>query len=119
MKLQPMIEAVHERLSSVTIERLPWSDFIRRWDRPGTLFYLDPPYYGCEDDYGRDMFDRGQFEQMAEVLAGIHGRFILSINDHPEVRRIFARFAMEEIKARYTIGGMDKSRLFGELIITN
>ncbi len=43
-KLGPMLEAVHERLAPVTIERLPWADFVRRYDRPGTLFYLDPPY---------------------------------------------------------------------------
>lgn len=117
MKLQPMIEAVHERLSCVTIERLPWSDFLRRWDRPSTLFYLDPPYYGCEGDYGQNMFKREEFEAMAAQLATLKGNFLLSINDHPEVRRIFAAFPMEEVQARYTIGGMDKSRHFGELII--
>lgn len=118
-KLGPMIEAAHERLTGVVIERLDWSDFIGRYDRPGTLFYLDPPYYGCENDYGRDMFDRGQFEKMASLLRGIQGRFILSINDHPEVRRIFDGFAMTEVEALYTIGGMDKSSKFGELIICN
>ncbi|MCL6251294.1 DNA adenine methylase [Altererythrobacter sp. KTW20L] len=117
-KLGPMLEAIHERLASVKIERLPWSQFVGRYDRPGTLFYLDPPYFGCEGDYGADLFDRGQFELMAEQLAGLKGRFILSINDHPEVRRIFARFAFQEEQVRYTLGGMDKSRGFGELVIT-
>ena len=89
-KLAPMIEAVHERLAGVIIERLPWADFITRYDRPGTLFYLDPPYFGSEGDYGRDLFDRSQFELMAQQLRGVKGRFVLSLNDHPEVRRIFA-----------------------------
>lgn len=118
-KVGPMIEAVHERLAGVTIERLPWSDFIARYDRPGTLFYLDPPYFGCEGDYGRDLFDRGQFELMAEQLAGIKGRFILSLNDHPEVRRIFARFHFEDEEVVYTIGGMDKAKRVGEVVISN
>lgn len=103
-KLGPLIEAVHERLAGVVIERLPWSDFIRRYDRPGTLFYLDPPYYGCEGDYGRDLFDRSQFELMAEQLRQIRGRFILSLNDHPEVRRIFTGFQFKEEQLKYTIG---------------
>lgn len=119
LKLQPLIEAVHERLAPVMIERLPWADFVTRYDRPETLFYLDPPYYGCEGDYGRELFAREEFEAMAAQLAGIKGRFLLSLNDHPEVRRIFAGFAMEEVAARYTIGGMDKSRVFGELVISN
>jgi len=118
-KLAPMLEDVHERLAGVVIERLPWADFIRRYDRPGTLFYLDPPYYGCEGDYGRDLFSRDQFEEMAEVLAGIKGRFILSLNDRPEVRAIFARFDIEDVKVRYTVGGMAKSQMAGEVIIGN
>lgn len=118
-KLGPMIEAVHERLSGVVIERLPWSDFIRRYDRPGTLFYLDPPYYGCEGDYGSDLFDRSQFELMAEQLRGIAGRFILSLNDHPDVRRIFAGFDFREEELTYTIGGGAKAKPVREVIITN
>lgn len=104
-KLAPMIEAVHERLAGVIIERLDWSAFLARYDRPGTLFYLDPPYFGSEDDYGRDLFDRGQFEAMADQLRGIRGRFILSLNDHPEVRRIFAGFHFQEEQLRYSISG--------------
>lgn len=117
-KLGPMIEAVHERLAGVTIERLPWADFIARYDRPGTLFYLDPPYYGSEDDYGRDMFGRGEFEAMAEQLRHVRGRFVLSLNDHPEVRRIFAGFQFREEQLSYTVGaGAAKS--VQEVIVTN
>ncbi|HQS69229.1 MAG: DNA methyltransferase [Novosphingobium sp. 28-62-57] len=118
-KVGPMIEAVHERLAGVIIERLPWADFIARYDRPATLFYLDPPYYGCETDYGRDMFRREEFEAMAEQLRSIKGRFILSLNDHPEVRRIFEGFTIDAEQVTYTIGGMDKAKKVGEVIISN
>ncbi|NOW46724.1 DNA adenine methylase [Novosphingobium sp. SG751A] len=117
-KLGPMVEAVHERLSGVVIERLPWADFIARYDRAGTLFYLDPPYHGCEGDYGKGMFGREEFEQMAEQLRGISGRFILSLNDRPEVRRIFAGFEIEEVGVRYTIGGQAKAMEGREVIIS-
>jgi DNA adenine methylase len=117
-KLQPLLEAIHERLAPVSIERLPWSDFIKRYDRPGTLFYLDPPYYGSEDDYGAALFDRDQFEIMAEQLRTLRGRFILSINNHPEVRRIFAGFDFREEDVRYTLAGNDNGKIAGELIVT-
>jgi DNA adenine methylase len=117
-KLQPLLEAIHERLAPVAIERMPWSDFIRRYDRPGTLFYLDPPYFGSEDDYGAELFDGAQFELMAEQLRGLRGRFILSINNHPEVRRIFAGFDFREEDVRYTLAGNDNGKIAGELIIT-
>eukprot|EP01035_Chromulina_nebulosa_P048174 gene48174-65352_t len=55
-------EDVHDRLAPVTIERLHWRDFLARYDRPGTLFYLDPPYWGCTDDYGADVLSEGDFE---------------------------------------------------------
>ena len=73
---------------------------------------------GDGGDYGRELFDRDQFALMAEQLAGLKGRFILSINDHPQVRRIFAGFEFHEEAVRYTVGGMHKSRDFGELVIT-
>ena len=56
---------------------------------------------------------------LAAQLAGIEGRFLLSLNDHPEVRRIFAGFTIDDEAVRYTLGGMGKSREFGELIISN
>lgn len=118
-KLVPLLEDLHVRLAPVTIERKPWADFIAAYDRPGILFYLDPPYFGCERDYGDGMFAREEFEQMATVLRGLKGRFLLSINDKPEVRALFDGFAMEEVSCRYTIGGTAKAGTFGELIISN
>lgn len=49
-KLEPMLADIHERLAGVTIEQLPFDQLIARYDRVGMLFYLDPPYFGCEDD---------------------------------------------------------------------
>lgn len=116
--LAPMLEEVHERLAGVVIENLDWRDFIGRYDRPGTLFYLDPPYYGSEGDYGRELFGRDQFVLMAERLGSLKGRFILSINDVPEIREIFAAFRMEEEELTYTVGGSEKPKAARELIIS-
>jgi DNA adenine methylase len=119
-RLQPLLEDLHERLAGVVIERLDWRDFIRRYDRPETLFYLDPPYYGCEGDYGAGVFARDDFQSMADMLAGLKGRFILSINDHAEIRRIFGGFDVEAVEARYTLAGNDtgNAMIGKELIIS-
>jgi DNA adenine methylase len=116
-KLASTLEDIHERLAGVVIESLRWQDFVRRYDRPGTLFYLDPPYFGSEGDYGADMFGRDQFAEMADVLRGIEGRFILSINDAPEIRAIFAAFSIEAVKTTYSLSG-GGGQVAGELIIS-
>lgn len=51
-KLEPMLAELHDRLAGVVVEQLPYADLIRRYDGPDVLFYLDPPYWGCEEDYG-------------------------------------------------------------------
>jgi len=118
-KVAPLIEAVHERLCSVVIERLGWSAFLTRYDRDGTLFYLDPPYFGCEGDYGTGMFGREDFAAMAGQLRGIRGRFILSINDRPQIRELFAGFDIEEVGVTYSVGGGGSAVEARELIISN
>jgi len=46
-RMRRLIGAAHERLQGVHIECLDWRVFITRYDRPRTLFYLDPPYLGA------------------------------------------------------------------------
>jgi DNA adenine methylase len=104
-KLASDLEELHCRLAGVMIECLPFEQFIPRYDRPTTLFYLDPPYFGCETDYGPGMFSRDDFERLAELLAGIQGAFILSLNDVDEVHRIFAAFRIEQVQTKYSVAG--------------
>lgn len=103
-KLEPMLADVHERLARVTIEQLPYAEFIRRYDGPATLFYLDPPYWGSEGYYG-PTFSRGDFEALRRALEASQARFILSINDTPEIRHIFAGFDIEEAHHSFRLSG--------------
>ena len=116
-QLGPVLEEVHARLAGVVIECLPWRSFIETYDRPGALFYLDPPYWGSEGDYG-PVFERGDFRQLVEVLGRLQGQFILSINDVPAVREIFAAFRLEPVQTTYTIAGGDAAAPARELVIT-
>ena len=115
-QMRRLIGAAHRRLQGVQIESLDWAEFIRRYDRPFTLFYIDPPYWGHEADYGRGIFAREDFARMAEILRDLKGRFLLSINDRPEVREIFAGFEMEEVETRYSANAKATRRV-GELLI--
>lgn len=117
-RLEPLLDAAHTRLQSVVFECLDWADIVARYDSAETLFYLDPPYFGGEADYGKGLLERSDFARMADLLARIEGAFILSLNDTPEVRETFAAFSMTPVKLTYTIakaGGTEAA----ELIITN
>ncbi|PJE26553.1 DNA methyltransferase [Pseudooceanicola antarcticus] len=117
-RLEPLLEAAHERLDGVIFENLDWKDLLQRYDSSQALFYLDPPYWGGEGDYGKGLFARDQFAEMAELLAGIEGGFILSINDRPEIRELFKRFQIEPVRLKYTIS-KDSASEAHELIISN
>jgi len=118
-RLAPMLEELHSRLAGVVIERLGYAEFIQRYDRKEALFYLDPPYYGSEADYGADLFNRTDFGAIEGVLRHLKGRFILSLNDHPEVRRLFAAYRIEGVTTTYTIGAANMRGNAGEVIISN
>ncbi|MGR9345832.1 DNA adenine methylase [Rhizobium leguminosarum] len=118
MKLAPQLEEIHERMAGVVIENLPWRRFIERYDRPGALFYLDPPYWGSEDDYGKTVFDRAEFAEMAQVLASLKGRFILSLNAAQGVYETFAGFSIEEVDCTYSVAGGGHGKAVKEVIIT-
>lgn len=117
-RLAPQLEDVHERLSGVVIENLDWLAFIDRYDRPGTLFYLDPPYWGSEDDYGKAIFGKEHFALMASRLRRLKGSFVLSLNDVPEVRDTFSFFRMDEVRLSYSVSS-GASTVAAELIITS
>ena len=117
-QVEPMLEALHERLQAVTIECLDWPEFLRRYDRPGTLFYCDPPYWGCETDYGKGVFARSDFARLAGALRNLKGKFILSINDAGEIRNLFGWARIEEVSTSYSISAKGSKRA-RELIISS
>ncbi len=118
LKIVPLLEDIHERLAGVVIECLPWQEFIKRYDRPGMLFYLDPPYWGSEGDYGRGVFGRADFADMAEALKGLKGTFIVSLNAVQGVLETFAGFHIEEVDCTYTMARKGAGKAVKEVLIS-
>lgn len=110
VRMEEELSSVHLRLAHVVIENLTWQNCIRRYDRPQTLFYIDPPYFGNEEDYGKGLFGREEFAELARMLAELKGRFLLSLNDTPEVRETFKAFPMQPVQTRYTVTQRPKNR---------
>ncbi|CAA0111475.1 Modification methylase DpnIIA [BD1-7 clade bacterium] len=115
--LEQDLADAHYRLSNTTIERLDWLEIIKRYDRPHTLFYCDPPYWETEG-YGVD-FPWEQYERMAELTKTIQGKIIISINAHPDIRELFNHLPVVEVDYQYTVGGASKRTDCVELIYGN
>jgi DNA adenine methylase len=115
-RIPELIEETHHRLAHVQIECLPYEQVITHYDRKETLFYLDPPYYKLKL-YNHNL-EHEDFTRMADRLAGIKGKFILSLNDVPEVRSIFKGFPVKSVELSYT-AQKKSGRKFKEVLITN
>lgn len=105
----------HLRLSRVYVENLDWQTVVAKYDRDYTLFYLDPPYWQTAG-YGSD-FGLEQYQTMATQAKSIKGKMIISINDHPDIRHVFAGLTMKPVAINYTVGKTAKKAK--ELIICN
>lgn len=118
-RIEESLSAAHIRLAAgTTIENLPWQECMRRYDRAHTFFYLDPPYWQTEG-YGVP-FGIEQYVEMAEIMRSVKGRVMLSINDHPDIRRIFAGLNTLEIGIKYSVGNNHgEVATSTELVITN
>ena len=114
------LEAIEKRLSKVIIEDKSFDKLITTMDKPDTLFYLDPPYYGTEKYYNTG-FSIEEHILLNSMLKNLNGKFILSYNDCEYIRELYKDFRIESVirnnnlVARYS----DKSNKYAELIIRN
>jgi DNA adenine methylase len=115
-RIPKVIEAAHMRLARTQIESLPYEKILEKYDRPGTLFYLDPPYW--ERKLYKFNFKEEDFIALERQLRTLQGRFILSLDDHPKVRELFKEFRIERTEIFYSAQQKSGAR-YGELLIMN
>jgi DNA adenine methylase len=115
-RIPESLENAHRRLLRAQIENLPYEEILKRFDRPATLFYLDPPYWGRK--FYRFNFEEQDFLALRDRLRNLHGKFVLSVNDTPEVRAIFREFSIRKIAVAYT-ARRNSGPKYDELLIAN
>ena len=90
----PIIQQAHRRLKDVVIEHQDFERLVRHYDRPSSLFYLDPPYHATEGYYqnvGEAGFTEADHFRLRDLLLGIEGKFLLSYNDDRFVRELYTQ----------------------------
>jgi DNA adenine methylase len=115
--MEEELSAVHLRLARVTIENLSWQEFLQRYDRKQTFFYCDPPYYKAPY-YVHNLLTLDDYQMLADALECLKAKFILSINDTAEIRKIFGSFNLKPVNLNYTVA-KKKQTSAKELLVTN
>lgn len=119
LRIEEELSAAHLRLSRTYIENMSYEKLIERYDKPHTFFYIDPPYYNCEDYYGKNIFSREDFTKIRDILKSVTGKFIMSINDVPEIRQLYKGFNIKEVETTYNIAGANRKKKVVELVVMN
>src|ERR1041385_5458638 len=114
--LPKLLQRAHERLLNVQLECLPYETILAKCDRPTTFFYLDPPYF--KRPYYKFNFEEKDYVKLAERLENLKGQFLLSLNDAPEVRRIFDDFDIKTFEMTYS-SQRKAGNKYWEVLISN
>ena len=106
-----------EHYKNTQIFNTDYKKIIKKFDTNKTFYYLDPPYENSKSMYKDEKFD---FQELSNVLKNIKGRFLLSLNDSPNIRNIFKDFKIVSlfVKGKGQVEGvLGKDRK--ELLISN
>lgn len=104
------------RLKGVKLYNRDWEVVVRQYDAPDTFFYLDPPYHGTSRDY-RHAED--QLDRLSTVLPSLKGKWILSYDDHPDVRKAFKGSTIIAVSSHYTVQAGSNIKEGKQLLIAN
>lgn len=108
-----------DRLKNTIVRNEDALEIIKEYDGENTFFYLDPPY---ENSKATALYENSEFslQALADILRGLKGKFLLSMNDSPNVREIFNGFFITEVETHYKYSAMSKKDPKGrELFIMN
>lgn len=110
------LAASQQRLGGVFVENENWQDCLKRYDREHTFFYADPPYWQTAG-YGND-FSWQEYEALAHAMKNTKGKMMISSNNHPDIRALFAGFWQQELSIQYTMCQNNRKEA-SELVICN
>lgn len=120
LRIEEDLSQAHLRLARATIENLDWKKVIEKYDRPHTLFYLDPPYYGVDEGFYGVNMALDDYHAMADIAKAMKGRAVISVSDLPEMRVAFKGLEMKTVDVTYTVNArLGSAARRRELVIWN
>lgn len=114
---------IHHRLKGVYINDQDVFKCLARWDSEAAYFYLDPPYMMTtrSKGYYQHEMTLEDHRKLWKILVGIKGRWLLSYDDDPTVRKWYRDYPMLTPEIRYNIDNRPgrPPKLVQELLIAN
>lgn len=89
------LDAYRQKLKGSIIECDDYKITIPKYDSKCTFYYLDPPYFKTRKVHKWSIVDP---QELADLLRGLKGKFLLSYDNPPELYDIFDGFHIQEIK---------------------
>jgi len=113
-------EVICQRLRKVIIESEDGKNVIQRYDCPEAFHFVDPPYVGSDCGHYSDTFNELDFDQLLAILAGIEGKFMLTMFPHDKIREYASRcgWKIHKIERQIT-ASKDSRRRQEEWMVTN
>lgn len=113
------LEELRRRLNRVVVENLPYDRLMQNYDSADSFFFCDPPYVGPSTG-AYDGWQQADMVRFRSHLDRLKGRFLVTVNDSPENRRLFGDCKLTPVvtRNRRVNNRTDSQAVFGELIIS-
>lgn len=113
------MDAVYERIKDVKFIQADYSKLLDMGTKD-SFAYIDAPYYKVWTSYGAGRFTVEDHLELKEQLDNFPGRWLQSINDHPEIRELYKDYNILEVQTPWSCSNTVNGRgIKTELIIKN
>lgn len=83
--------------NSTTLLNRDYATVVRTYDSPTTFFFFDPPYENTRSNFGYGEHKGFDYDKLREVLLSIRGKFLMTVNDSPNMRETFKNFNIKTV----------------------
>ncbi len=115
-KLAGNFDEFRDRLRYTRILKQDYRKILKKFDGSDTFFYLDPPFHEMLCPYVSCDVNP---QQLANAVRTLKGKWLLSYNDHPDVRAAFKGYKIEKVRTKYSLDESIKEVPVVELLIRN
>ena len=98
-RIETYLDLYKEYLKGVSLETKDYANIIKQHDGADTFFFIDPPYENTSSSLGYAEGKGFDFQRLRETVEKVKGKFLMTLNDSPNIRKIFQQFKINGFSA--------------------